>query len=139
MNDYGENPRLKEHLRSAYRSSAASPYLAQRVVAGVKVKDRPSIPWLKLASGLACLFVAVIVVNSTRDSRIPDPPGIARFSPKSIEIPGFSQAGVLYADINVPGLSTVVVPAMNQLNTPDSSQYNPGDICIYPKKGEKSC
>jgi len=140
MNKTVNNPRLKQGLRQAYRSTTVSPFLAKRIIANIEHEQRMSLPGLKLLGGLLAsamliVFLTTIIENHHKNSR-----GIMPLVSFSSHLPSVAVPAVSAMDLEIPGLSSLgSVPTLSHIQAPDVFSSVSGDFCVYQQTGEMSC
>ncbi len=140
MTDTDNDPRLEAGLRQAYRAATVSPYLSQRVIAGIEDKKWRVMPGLKLAAVFLSVAALVIVLKIVDNSSYVDSEQLALNVSDSIRYPAILIPDYPDADLDIPGLSSLgEVPTLSHFHPPAVSSGLPGDFCIYQHTGELSC
>ena len=133
-------PRLRKALRQQYWEQSSSPWLKARIMAEVNTQQIQFKHWYRYARGIA--LVAVVLIGfqllSTEDKAV-TPPTVAS-KKLSLDINSLSITSLSTGSLKIPGISSLDgVPALGQVNAPNSSSYSKIDFCLYPRRGDRAC
>ena len=135
-----ENLKLKPGLRDAYRRAEVSEYLQTRVMASIEQASTPTRLYPLAAGALVSVLVLVMLFFNISQQQDTRQLGLATSGSSLISLSHFAEVHDAVNNINVPGLSSLQsLPALNQFKTPYSSQYSPGQICLYQPTGDRKC
>ena len=135
-----ENPKLSPGLRAAYRSTDVPEYLSRRVIANLKPGRPPVISHPLTAGALVCaLVLAILLFKHDQQGETRQESDVASMTSLA-DLSRFAAVHDAVNTMRIPGLSSLNnLPVPNQLTTPHSSQYSPGQICLYQPQGERKC
>jgi len=140
MNSAVNNPRLKQGLRKAYRSTTVSPFLVQRIIANVEYKKRVFMPGLKLLGGLLASALLLVFLTTSNEIDHKNIPGIAPLVSISYRASAVGMPVLSGMNLEMPGLSSLgTIPSLSHFQAPDVFSADLGGFCIYQHTGEMSC